>query len=154
MWPFDKVLWWCCRPKGIPRDRHGEAPRVSHSVVCRSLRQAFQSRPSGPGWPRLNQVGHTEKYKYEIRAYEIGLNLFQVSVYTSQIHVNVKHWPPPESAWRRGQGACDGAGTTGLDYVPSGDFIGTGPDSARQRGRRFVGSAGDRCVWRCSTHED
>ena len=90
MWPFDKVLWWCCRPKGIPRDRHGEAPRVSDSVVCRSLRQAFQSRPPDPGG-RLNQVGHTEKYKYEIRAYEIGLNLFQVSVYTSQIHVNFQH---------------------------------------------------------------
>ena len=29
MWPFERVLWWCCRPKGIPRDCHGEAPRVS-----------------------------------------------------------------------------------------------------------------------------
>ena len=29
------------------------------------------------------------------------------------------------------QGACDGAGTTGPDYVSSGGFIGTGPDSAR-----------------------
>ena len=25
MWPFEKVLWWCCRAKDIPRDRHGEA---------------------------------------------------------------------------------------------------------------------------------
>ena len=24
MWPFEKVLWWCCRAKDIPRDRHGE----------------------------------------------------------------------------------------------------------------------------------
>ena len=32
---------------------------------------------------------------------------------------------------RMAQGACDGAGTTGPDYVSSGDFIGTGPDSAR-----------------------
>ena len=22
MWPFEKVLWWCCRAKDIPRDRH------------------------------------------------------------------------------------------------------------------------------------
>ena len=33
---------------------------------------------------------------------------------------------------RMAQGACDGAGTTGPDYVSSGGFIGTGPDSARQ----------------------
>ncbi len=32
---------------------------------------------------------------------------------------------------RMAQGACDGAGTTGPNYVSSGDFIGTGPDSAR-----------------------
>ena len=32
---------------------------------------------------------------------------------------------------RMAQGACDGAGTTGPDYVSSGGFIGTGPDSAR-----------------------
>ena len=33
---------------------------------------------------------------------------------------------------RMAQGACDGAGTTGPDYVSSGGFIGTGPDGARQ----------------------
>ena len=33
---------------------------------------------------------------------------------------------------RMAQGACDGAGTTGPDYVSSGDLIGMGPDSAQQ----------------------
>ena len=32
---------------------------------------------------------------------------------------------------RMAQGACDGAGTTGPDYVSSGDLIGMGPDSAQ-----------------------
>ena len=64
--------------------------------LCAKRFKAGRRDPGG----RLNQVGHTEKYKYEIRAYEIGLNLFQVSVYTSQIHVNVKHCnlPTPVSA--------------------------------------------------------
>ena len=38
------------------------------------------------------------------------------------------------------QGACDGSGTTSTrpDYVSSGDFIGTGPDSAQQDNKVFV----------------
>ena len=37
----------------------------------------------------------------------------------------------PSEADRMAQGACDGVETTGLDYVSSGGFNGTGPDSAR-----------------------
>ena len=67
-----------------------ESLTLSFVGLCAKRFKAGRRDPGG----RLNQVGHTEKYKYEIRAYEIGLNLFQVSVYTSQIHVNVKHCRP------------------------------------------------------------
>ena len=40
------------------------------------------------------------------------------------------------------QGACDGVETTGLDYVSSGGFNGTGPDSARQFCERRVAPTG------------
>ena len=40
---------------------------------------------------------------------------------------------------RMAQGACDGAGTTGPDYVSSGDLVGMGPDSA-QHGSSADGS--------------
>ena len=38
----------------------------------------------------------------------------------------------PLEADRMAQGAYDGVETTGHDYVSSGGFNGTGPDSARQ----------------------
>ena len=38
---------------------------------------------------------------------------------------------------RMAQGACDGAGTTESDYVSSGGFIGTGPDSAQHEHYRI-----------------
>ena len=45
----------------------------------------------------------------------------------------------PSEADRMAQGACDGLETTRPDYVSSGDFIGTGPDTQtapnQQRGR-------------------
>ena len=39
---------------------------------------------------------------------------------------------PSEADRMAAEGACDGAGTTGPDYVSSGGFIGTGPDSVQQ----------------------
>ena len=35
MWPFERVLWWCCRPKDIPRDCYGEAyQRQTDNCEC------------------------------------------------------------------------------------------------------------------------
>ena len=33
MWPFERVLWWCCRPKDIPRDCYG-VKRTSDNCEC------------------------------------------------------------------------------------------------------------------------
>ena len=40
MWPFEKVLWWCCRAKDIPRDRHGEAYQRQLRMCCKKVLDA------------------------------------------------------------------------------------------------------------------
>ena len=35
MWPFEKVLWWYCRPKGSPKDHHGEVYQRQLRMRCK-----------------------------------------------------------------------------------------------------------------------
>ena len=68
---------------------------------------------------------------HEGRARPLSLCLF-VLIYI-QLYSSMASFDSSLSeADRMAQGACDGAGTTGPDYVSSGGFIGTGPDGVRR----------------------
>ena len=40
MWPFERVLWWYCRPKDISRDRYGEAYQRQLRMCCKKALDA------------------------------------------------------------------------------------------------------------------
>ena len=41
MWPFEKVLWWYCRPKGSPKDHHGEMYQRQLRMRCKKALDAI-----------------------------------------------------------------------------------------------------------------
>ena len=100
MWPFERVLWWCCRPKDIPRDRHGEAPRVS--VVCRSLRRAYSIPSNVSVTINCIQTSHMKPLRYGNTSIGERLKSIQKLVNTNGLHVNLKHW----RSWKAAPAWC------------------------------------------------
>ena len=41
MWPFEKVLWWYYRPKGSPKDHHGEMYQRQLRMRCKKALDAI-----------------------------------------------------------------------------------------------------------------
>ena len=92
MWPFEKVLWWCCRAKDIPRDRHhirNTAHGASAAVRCAPRRYSRRYRSAV-----VFKLGIRLTYEYEIRSIREGLQNIQNLVYTRWIRVNVQHCLP------------------------------------------------------------